>query len=85
MSKYFFHLLDDFEVLIDPEGREVEDGQVGAAALEEARAMIAADARSGRIDLRQSIEVRDSAGKVVHRIDFVDAVEIVGPDQEADA
>ena len=76
MARYFFHLRDGADALVDPEGRELEPDQVEAAALSEARAMIAADALAGRIDLKQRIEVKDSAGKVVHRIDFEDAVKV---------
>lgn len=77
MARYFFHLQDGVDALLDPEGRELDADQISAAALGEARAMIAADALSGRIDLNQSIEVKDSAGKVVHRIEFADAVELM--------
>ena len=78
MARYFFHLQDGVDSLLDAEGRELGADQVDAAALGEARAMIAADALAGRINLDQRIEVRDSAGKVVHRTAFQDAVEILG-------
>lgn len=77
MVRYFFHLCDGHEVIIDPEGLEIGDpADVSDYALKEARAMIAQDALAGRIMLGQYIEVRDQAGKLVHQICFRDAVSI---------
>lgn len=76
MPTYFFHLCDGIDVLLDPEGRELERGAVARAALAEARGIIAADAGSGHIDFNQQIEVRDGAGTVVHRIAFAEAVRV---------
>ena len=76
VARYFFHLKDGADTLIDPEGRELADDQVEAAALGEARAMIAADALSGTINLDQTIEIRNAAGEVIHRRPFEDAVAI---------
>ena len=77
MALYFFHLCDGHEVIIDPEGRELDDAQqIGEYALKEARAMISQDALAGRIMLNQYIEVRDEAGKLVHQRSFRDAVTI---------
>ena len=77
MARYFFHLCDGREVIIDPEGKDLPDPSlVGADALREARAMIAQDALAGRINLNQYIEVRDERGKLVHQLSFRDAVTI---------
>ena len=76
MALYFFHLRNGVDVLLDPDGRSLTRIGVPDAALSEARAIIAADARAGQIDLDQSIEVQDSSGDVVHRIAFEDAVKI---------
>ena len=76
MALYFFHLRNGVDVLLDPDGRSLTRIGVPDAALSEARAIIAADARAGQIDLDQSIEVQDSSGGVVHRIAFEDAVKI---------
>lgn len=78
MALYFFHLCDGHEVVIDPEGREIEDqSQIGEVALKEARAIVSQDALAGRIKLEQRIDVRDEAGKLVHQLSFHDAVTIV--------
>ena len=76
MTTYYFHLCDGIDVLLDPDGRELDGGSVEAAALAEARAIIAADVRGGHIHLDLEIEVHDSAGKIVHRIAFEDAVTV---------
>jgi hypothetical protein len=74
---YFFHLRNGVDVLLDPDGRQIERNSIAAAALAEARAIVAADAGSGTIDLNQKIEVQDSNGKIVHRIEFEDSVRVV--------
>jgi hypothetical protein len=76
MTTYYFHLCDGTDVLLDPDGRELESGSLAVAALAEARAIIAADAGSGHIYLDQAIEVQDDDGQVVHRIRFEDAVQV---------
>jgi hypothetical protein len=79
VALYYFHLSDGHEVVIDPEGQDIADpAQIGDLALKEARAMIAQDALTGRIQLDQYIEVRDAAGKLVHQLPFRDAVTISG-------
>jgi len=76
MATYYFHLIDGADLLLDPEGRDLASDTVADAALTEARAIIAADARSGHIYLNQSIEVHDADGKTVHRVAFEDAVKV---------
>jgi len=77
VALYYFHLGDGHQALVDLEGREVEDlSELGDLALREARAMIGHDALSGQINLQQFIEVRDDAGRLVHRLSFRDAVTI---------
>jgi uncharacterized protein DUF6894 len=76
MALYYFHLRNHIDVLLDPEGRQLDDGKIAAAALTEAREIIAADARSGEVDMDQNIEVQNSSGAVVHRVAFADAVKI---------
>ena len=82
MALYFFHLRNGGDTLLDPDGRKLAFGAVPGAAVREALAIISADARDGRIDLGQSIDVEDSKGSVIHHLDFRDAVEIVGNDSQ---
>lgn len=76
MATYYFHLCDGTNVLLDPDGRDLDTHAVASAALTEARAIVAADARSGHVFLDQTIEVHDHAGNIVHRISFEDAVTV---------
>jgi hypothetical protein len=76
MATYYFHLCDGTDVLLDPDGRELESNLLASAALAEARAIIAADATTGHIYLDQQIEVHDADGKVIHRVAFEDAVRV---------
>jgi hypothetical protein len=82
MPKFYFHLRDGVDLILDPEGRQLN----GAAAIEqealrEARAIISDDAKSGRINLDVRIDVQDEEGTVVHSICFADAVEILPPNR----
>lgn len=77
MPRYYFHLKDGAERLLDPEGREIaEPDQVPAISLNEARALIAQEALQGRINLSQRLEVEDGAGRLFHVVRFKDAVDI---------
>jgi hypothetical protein len=76
MAKYYFHLCDGTDVLLDADGREIDSNAIPPAALAEARAIVAADAATGHIFLDQAIEVHDAAGKIVHRLEFQDAIQV---------
>jgi len=77
VQTYYFHLRDGTDVLLDPDGRALPSlAAVAGAALLEARAIISAEAKGGRISLNQSIDVEDEAGQVVHSLPFAEAVQI---------
>jgi hypothetical protein len=80
MPRVYFHLHDGVDMMLDEDGNDVKVEDIVARALIEARAIIADEARQGRIDLRPRIDVEDANGTVVHRLCFTDAVEIIGPD-----
>ena len=62
---------------MDPDGREIGDpSEIARIALREARVCISHDAIEGRVDLSQSIEVRDEGGELVCIQRFRDAVTI---------
>lgn len=81
MTLCYFHLRDGTDILLDPEGRNLDGpDSIALAALGDARAIISDDAKGGRINLDQCIDVEDAAGKVLYRVLFEKAVEIVrGP------
>ena len=65
-------------MLLDPDGRQLPSlDAVAAAALFEARAIISADAKMGKILLNQQIDVEDQRGTVVHSLSFDEAVQVV--------
>ena len=82
MPCYFFDLHNDIDTL-DLDGKELPDLDAALAyALSEARAMIQASvADTGRIDLRDHIDVRDESGEVVYVLHFEDAVTVQRGDE----
>ena len=79
MTRYFLHLKDSTDEVLDPDGVELPEGAVPAAALRSARDCIAGDVKNGRIDLHYRIEVVNESGELVHTLPFSDAVEVVPP------
>ena len=77
MPRYFFHLKDHTEKLLDPQGRVIDSFEdVPRVALNEARAIVADEALSGVINLNQRIEVEDQNGTIVHSLPFEEVVQI---------
>jgi hypothetical protein len=77
MPRYFFHLRDHTERLIDPQGQMIDNPEaIAEAALFEARSILSHEVLSGSMNLDQRIEVEDRAGNVVHTLNFRDAVTI---------
>jgi hypothetical protein len=78
VPKYFFHLRDGEDVLLDPEGMELADAEaIAAQALFEARSILSHDVMNGRIHLGQRIDVETAEGVIVHSLPFSGAVEIL--------
>jgi len=80
VPRYFMHLIDRTEVLLDPEGLEMPAEAVKRAALTAARDCMCGDVRNGELDLRYRIDVHDESGDVVHRLPFSGAVDVLSPD-----
>jgi hypothetical protein len=81
MSRYFLHLRDGVDELIDPDGREYHDiDELKAAVLLTVRDVMAGDIRNGVIDLRYRIDAEDEQGKIVYTLAFKHAVNIVPED-----
>lgn len=79
MPRYFMHLLDSTDVLLDPEGVEMPPEAVQRAALRAARDCMAGDVQNGQLDLRYRIDVRDERDALVHQLSFIDAVQVLSP------
>lgn len=77
--KYFFHLCNDEETVLDIEGRKFENlEEVRHATIEAARDIMCSDVREGRLKLNQRIDVIDEHNKVAYSLKFTDAVRIIG-------
>jgi hypothetical protein len=77
MAKFFFHLRDHTDQVLDPEGIECPNAAVvEAKAMEAARDIIGNDAKAGAIDMRYRIDVEDTSDRIVHTLEFEDAVSI---------
>lgn len=76
MARFFMHLVDDEDVLLDPAGFQAPMESVPRLALGAARDCISGGVESGWIDLHSRIDVEDRAGKVVYTQAFKDAVTI---------
>lgn len=77
MAKFYFHLRDSVDELLDPEGTECrcrDLDEVKRKALCTARDLIAGDAHVGVIDLRYRIDVEDSSSEIAHTLPFDRAV-----------
>jgi hypothetical protein len=80
MPIFYFHVRHGSELLADADGRELESVETAAAAaIGEARAILAADAIEGRVTFDQYIDVTDSLGRLVHRLRFLDAIVYTPP------
>lgn len=81
MPLLFFHLHDGPDVVLDPNGRDIESlPDMRQATLSEARGIISADARDGLINLACEIRVETAEGETIHRLRFRDAVRVIQPE-----
>jgi len=84
LSRYFFHLRDGVDLLLDEEGRECDSVAVAEGlALEDARSILSEEVQGGLLDLDRHLDVETADGRVVHRLEFRDAVRIVLPSDGA--
>jgi hypothetical protein len=80
MAKYFLHLRDGTDELLDPDGKEYHDlTALRSAVLTNARDCIAGDVRTGVIDLRYRIDAEDGEGTLVYSLPFQHAFSIIPP------
>ena len=77
MPRYFMHLVDGDDHILDPDGAEMPREAVEGYALRCARDCIAGDVMRGDIDFSYRIEVHDEKDRIVHRLEFKDAVTIM--------
>lgn len=76
MARFYFHIFNDVE-LEDPDGRECDNAATARnQALLEARALAADDVRTGHLDLRHRIVVKDQDGEALFAVSFRDAIAV---------
>jgi hypothetical protein len=76
MPRYFLHLRDGTDEVLDEDGVELPAERVVEAALKAARDCIANDVLTGVVELKYWIDVHDEQDAIVHSLPFADAVVI---------
>ena len=78
MARFFLHLRDSTDELLDPEGREYADMEtLRRAVMTCVRDLMAGDIRDGVVDLRFRIDAETADGVIVYSLPFKHAVSII--------
>ena len=78
MTRYFLHLRDGSDEVLDPEGIEFKDmDSLRLAVMKNARDTIAGDVQNGLVDFRYRIDAENEAGQVVYSLPFKHAVNLI--------
>lgn len=78
MAKYFLHLRDSVDELLDPEGQEFADLEaLRKAVLFCARDLIAGDVQDGIVDFRYRLDAEDHDGRIVYTLAFKHAISVI--------
>jgi hypothetical protein len=78
VARYFMHLRDGTEQILDPEGLEFPSIEaMRKAVLVSARDLMTGDIREGVVDLRFRIDVEDEGGAIIYTLPFKHAVNII--------
>jgi hypothetical protein len=77
MPRYFFHVCNGTGFIEDEEGRDLPDDTAArAAAIGDARSIMASDVQRGQLDLSSFIEVQADGGALVLTLNFTEAVDL---------
>jgi hypothetical protein len=78
LARYFFHLRNHTDEMLDPEGMELPlADDVKTEALRAARDLLSHEIKSGMVDLRYRIDVEEADGGAVHSLSLKDAFELI--------
>ena len=78
MARYYMHLRDGTEQILDPEGLEFPSVEsLRRAVLIAARDLMTGDIRDGVLDFRFRIDAEDESGVIVYSLPFKHAVNII--------
>ena len=77
MPHYYLHICNGAGFVEDEEGQQLDNDEAArATAIHAARDIMAAELRTGELDLSSFIEVEDEAHKLLFTITFGDAINI---------
>ena len=78
LTRYFMHLRDGTDEVLDDEGGEFATvGDLRNAVLLSARDLMVGDIAKGILDLRFRIDAEDEAGQIVYSLPFKHALNII--------
>jgi hypothetical protein len=78
VTRYFLHLRDGSDEVLDPDGIEFKDIEsLRLAVMKNARDTIAGDVQNGLVDFRYRIDAENDAGQVVYSLPFKHAVNVI--------
>jgi hypothetical protein len=78
MSRYFLHLRDGTEEILDPEGTEHATMEaLRKFVLNSVRDLISGDVMNGLVDFRFRVDAEDEAGAIVYSLPFKHAFSII--------
>lgn len=78
MARYYMHLRDGTEQILDPEGLEFANVEaLRKAVLVAARDLMTGDIREGVLDFRFRIDAEDESGEIIYTLPFKHAVNII--------
>jgi hypothetical protein len=84
MARYYMHLRDGTEQILDPEGLDYPSvDALRKAVLVSARDLMTGDIREGVLDFRFRIDAEDENGVIVYSLPFKHAVNIIPDDNPA--
>jgi hypothetical protein len=75
MARFFLHLRDHVDEVLDPEGVDMDALKTAVAA--SARDVMCGDLRNGILDYRYRIDAENAAGQIVYTLPFSAAVSII--------
>jgi len=78
VARYFMHLRDGTEQILDPEGLEFASVEaLRKAVLIAARDLMTGDIREGVLDFRFRIDAEDESGVIIYSLPFKHAVNVI--------
>ena len=78
MTRYYMHLRDGTEQILDPEGLNYPNVEaLRKAVLIAARDLMTGDIREGVLDFRFRIDAEDEGGVIIYSLPFKHAISII--------